>query len=72
MSHEARVLDVFEPNVWRLQADILREVGMDASTCISTLKRLAGEGVLEFGQVERSGIRGRRRHIYRLAMRVAA
>lgn len=72
MTHDERVLDVFEPRVWRLQADVLRDVGMDTSTCISTLKRLAAEGVLECGLVERSGIRGRRRHIYRLAMREAA
>lgn len=71
MTHEERVLDAFQPGIWVQQADLLREVGMDPSTCLHTLKRLASEGVLEFGLVERSGVRGRRRHIYRLAMRKA-
>ena len=69
MTHEERVLDAFEPGVWKLQADVLLEVRMDPSTCLRALKHLVAAGVLEFALVERSGIRGRRRHIYRLAMR---
>ena len=69
MTHEERVLDAFEPGIWLLQSDIPKVLRMDPSTCLHALKTLVAEGVLEFAFVERSGIRGRRRHIYRLAMR---
>lgn len=66
---EARVLDAFEPGVWVSQSNLLTAARMDTSTCLSTLRGLVEAGVLEFGLLERQGIRGRRRHIYRLAMR---
>ena len=69
LSRETRVLDTFEPGLWMNQSDVLKLARMDASTCLSTLRRLVDRGVLEFGLVGRKGINGRRRHIYRLAMR---
>lgn len=68
---ETRVLEVFEPGVWFWQADVLTTAGMDVSTCIATLRRLVAAGLLEFKRIERQGVRGRRRHAYRLAMRGA-
>ncbi len=66
---ETRVLDAFEPGLWVWQSAIVRASKMDTSTCLSTLRGLVAAGVLEFGLLERQGFRGRRRHIYRLAMR---
>lgn len=72
MNAEERILDVFEPGLWMKQADVRRLAAIDTSTCGVTLKRLAANGVLEFGRIARAKREhGRPIHIYKLAMRAA-
>lgn len=69
-SHIDRVLDAFEPGVWRQQRDIRHEVTLDTSSCLSVLRHLVDTDVLEFREGERQRkVQGRRPYEYRLVMR---